>query len=77
MMWYMHSDQSHHSLACLLCIVIVVRIGKFAERDLADWSGRDFKERGFTVGIGGYVSPNLSFYLLRASDAFSNAEADL
>lgn len=30
-------------------------VGKFAERDLPHWSGRDFKERGFTVGIGGYV----------------------
>jgi len=29
--------------------------GKFAERDLPDWSGRDFKERGFTIGIGGPV----------------------
>ncbi|KAF8313963.1 Ni-binding urease accessory protein [Cantharellus anzutake] len=29
--------------------------GKFAERDLPDWSGRDFKDRGFTVGIGGPV----------------------
>jgi len=29
--------------------------GKFAERDLTDWSGRDFEERGFTVGIGGPV----------------------
>jgi len=29
--------------------------GKFAERELPDWSGRDFKERGFTIGIGGPV----------------------
>jgi hypothetical protein len=29
--------------------------GKFAERDLPDYSGRDWVERGFTVGIGGCV----------------------
>jgi len=29
--------------------------GKFAERDLPDYSGRNFNERGFTVGIGGPV----------------------
>lgn len=29
--------------------------GKFAERDLPDYSQRNFEERGFTVGIGGYV----------------------
>ncbi|SCV68243.1 BQ2448_364 [Microbotryum intermedium] len=28
---------------------------KFAERDLPDYSGRDWKERGFTIGIGGPV----------------------
>ncbi|KAF7297704.1 Urease accessory protein UreG [Mycena kentingensis (nom. inval.)] len=29
--------------------------GKFAERDLPDYSARNFEERGFTVGIGGPV----------------------
>lgn len=29
--------------------------GKFAERDLPDYSKRDFRERGFTIGIGGFV----------------------
>ncbi|RPD58925.1 urease accessory protein UreG [Lentinus tigrinus ALCF2SS1-7] len=29
--------------------------GKFAERDLPDYSLRNFEERGFTVGIGGPV----------------------
>lgn len=29
--------------------------GKFAERDMPDYSLRNFEERGFTVGIGGYV----------------------
>lgn len=29
--------------------------GKFAERDLPDHSGRNWKERAFTVGIGGCV----------------------
>lgn len=29
--------------------------GKFTERDMPDFSGRDWRERGFTIGIGGYV----------------------
>lgn len=29
--------------------------GKFAERDMPDYTGRDWTERAFTVGIGGYV----------------------
>ncbi|EAU85940.2 urease accessory protein ureG [Coprinopsis cinerea okayama7 len=29
--------------------------GKYAERDLPDYSSRNFEERGFTVGIGGPV----------------------
>ncbi|KAF8635842.1 hypothetical protein AX15_000036 [Amanita polypyramis BW_CC] len=29
--------------------------GKFAERDLPDYSQRNFQERGFTIGIGGPV----------------------
>ncbi|TFY81342.1 hypothetical protein EWM64_g2670 [Hericium alpestre] len=29
--------------------------GKFAERDMPDYSSRNFEERGFTVGIGGPV----------------------
>ncbi|KAH8824804.1 P-loop containing nucleoside triphosphate hydrolase protein [Flagelloscypha sp. PMI_526] len=29
--------------------------GKFAERDMPDYSGRNFEERGFTIGIGGPV----------------------
>ena len=31
-------------------------LGKFAERDLPDYSSRDFEERGFTIGIGGCVA---------------------
>jgi urease accessory protein len=27
--------------------------GKFSERDLPDYSGRDWSERAFTIGIGG------------------------
>lgn len=30
--------------------------GKFAERDLPDYSSRNFEERGFTIGIGGYLN---------------------
>ncbi|KAG7088398.1 hypothetical protein E1B28_012396 [Marasmius oreades] len=29
--------------------------GRYSERDLPDFSGRNFKERGFTIGIGGPV----------------------
>ncbi|EPQ54717.1 urease accessory protein UreG [Gloeophyllum trabeum ATCC 11539] len=29
--------------------------GKYAERDLPDYSNRNFEERGFTIGIGGPV----------------------
>lgn len=29
--------------------------GKYSERDLPDYSSRNFQERGFTVGIGGLV----------------------
>ena len=29
--------------------------GKYAERDLPDYSSRNFEERGFTIGIGGCV----------------------
>ena len=30
-------------------------LGKFADRDLPDFSDRNFQERGFTIGIGGFV----------------------
>jgi urease accessory protein len=29
--------------------------GRFAERDMPSYSSRDFAERGFTIGIGGFV----------------------
>jgi urease accessory protein len=32
---------------------MVRTLGKFSERDLPDYSGRDWTERAFTVGIGG------------------------
>lgn len=32
-----------------------MKTGKYSERDLPDYSSRNFEERGFTVGIGGYV----------------------
>ena len=31
----------------------ITTTGKFADRDLPDYSSRNFQERGFTVGIGG------------------------
>ena len=33
--------------------VVADATGKYAERDLPDFSGRDWNERAFTVGIGG------------------------
>ena len=33
--------------------------GSFLGREMPIVAGRDWKERAFTVGIGGYVSPNL------------------
>lgn len=38
--------------------------GKFAERDLPDYSGRDWVERGFTVGIGGPVGSGKTALML-------------
>jgi urease accessory protein len=35
--------------------IITFHAGKYSERDLPDYSGRNFEERGFTIGIGGYV----------------------
>lgn len=34
-------------------------VGKYSERDLPDYSLRNFEERGFTVGIGGYAHHRL------------------
>lgn len=37
-----------------LAVVFVDTLaGKFSERDLPDYSSRNFEERGFTIGIGG------------------------
>jgi hypothetical protein len=38
--------------------------GKYGERDLPDYSHRNFHERGFTVGIGGYALTVPNFRLL-------------
>ncbi|EJT51234.1 Urease accessory protein ureG [Trichosporon asahii var. asahii CBS 2479] len=38
--------------------------GKYAERDMPDYSGRDWKERTFTVGIGGPVGSGKTALLL-------------
>lgn len=38
--------------------------GKFAERDLPDYSGRDWTERAFTIGIGGPVGSGKTALLL-------------
>ncbi len=31
-------------------------IGRFQERDMPEYASRNFEERGFTVGIGGYAN---------------------
>ncbi|WWD08329.1 urease accessory protein UreG [Kwoniella europaea PYCC6329] len=38
--------------------------GKFSERDMPDYSGRDWEERGFTIGIGGPVGSGKTALLL-------------
>ena len=38
--------------------------GKFSERDMPDYSGRDWKERAFTIGIGGPVGSGKTALLL-------------
>ena len=35
---------------------LTVILGKFKERDMPDFSERDWSERAFTVGIGGLVN---------------------
>jgi hypothetical protein len=36
-------------------ITLIRNPGKYSERDMPDYSNRNFPERGFTVGIGGQV----------------------
>lgn len=43
--------------------------GKYGERDLPDYTHRNFQERGFTIGIGGYASCPKNF------SSFSNFSA--
>lgn len=43
-----HSDWSQYWM--------LLSLGKFAERDMPDYTGRNWTERAFTVGIGGCVS---------------------
>lgn len=38
--------------------------GKFSERDMPDFTGRDWKERAFTIGIGGPVGSGKTATLL-------------
>ncbi|WWC92265.1 urease accessory protein UreG [Kwoniella dendrophila CBS 6074] len=38
--------------------------GKFSERDMPDYTGRDWEERGFTIGIGGPVGSGKTALLL-------------
>lgn len=37
---------------------------------MPDWSGRDFKDRGFTVGIGGWAFPPFDEYLVQVDKRF-------
>ncbi|TXT11086.1 hypothetical protein VHUM_01837 [Vanrija humicola] len=43
---------------------IMEHAGKFSERDMPDFSGRDWKERAFTIGIGGPVGSGKTALLL-------------
>ncbi|WOO79327.1 urease accessory UreG-like protein [Vanrija pseudolonga] len=43
---------------------IMEHAGKFSERDMPDYSGRDWKERAFTIGIGGPVGSGKTALLL-------------
>ena len=36
-------------------ILYNIVLGNFSERDMPDYSSRNFEERGFTIGIGGCV----------------------
>ncbi|ORY46232.1 hypothetical protein BCR35DRAFT_33866 [Leucosporidium creatinivorum] len=44
--------------------------GKFAERDLPDFSARNWEERGFTIGIGGPVGSGKTALTLALCKAF-------
>ncbi|KAK8850498.1 urease accessory protein UreG [Kwoniella newhampshirensis] len=44
--------------------------GKFSERDMPDYSGRDWNERAFTIGIGGPVGSGKTALLLALCRAF-------
>jgi len=46
--------------------------GKFAERDLPDYSSRNFEERGFTIGIGGPVGSGKTALTLALCQALRN-----
>ncbi|KAL1410036.1 hypothetical protein Q8F55_004038 [Vanrija albida] len=43
---------------------IMEHAGKFSERDMPDYSGRDWNERAFTIGIGGPVGSGKTALLL-------------
>ncbi|WVQ70728.1 urease accessory protein UreG [Cryptococcus sp. DSM 104548] len=44
--------------------------GKFAERDMPDYSGRNWEERAFTIGIGGPVGSGKTALLLALCRGF-------
>ncbi|WVQ85923.1 urease accessory protein UreG [Cryptococcus sp. DSM 104549] len=44
--------------------------GKFSERDMPDYSGRDWNERAFTIGIGGPVGSGKTALLLALCRGF-------
>ncbi|ORX41024.1 CobW/HypB/UreG, nucleotide-binding domain-domain-containing protein [Kockovaella imperatae] len=44
--------------------------GKFAERDMPDYTGRDWSERAFTIGIGGPVGSGKTALLLNLCRTF-------
>jgi hypothetical protein len=66
-----HLDNAGNALSSVVCIHCsdgeniydpLLYVGKYSERDLPDYSGRNFEERGFTIGIGGCVPSLVSYY---------------
>ena len=50
-----HHFHGHRWSIFYSCRPISPLLGRFAERDMPDYAGRNFEERGFTIGIGGYA----------------------
>ncbi|ORY20754.1 P-loop containing nucleoside triphosphate hydrolase protein [Naematelia encephala] len=55
---------THEHLEHAACADLLSLIGKFSERDMPDYTGRDWTERAFTIGIGGPVGSGKTALLL-------------